>query len=125
MANFIDLDIFQIRSFYSDFETPSLNVLELVESFSGPVPISPVNIEHSIINEKWPRFNTNSDVNFTVNSPLFPSILSSVKVKPMGVIKLFCDHTNLTWEHVKIIAWGACKNYRFRSRNQYYQRSPV
>ena len=69
----------------------------------GPVPINPVNIEPSINNEKWPRFNIISDVNFTVNSPLVPCILSSVIVKPTGVLKLFCDHANLTWEHVNNI----------------------
>ena len=44
-----------------------------------------------------------SDVNFTVNSPLVPCILSSVNVKPTGLLKLFCDHPNLTWDNVNII----------------------
>ena len=68
-----------------------------------PVFITPVNIEPSIIDENWPRFNIISDVNFTVNSPLVPCVLSGVNVKPMGVLKLFCDHPNLTWEHVNNI----------------------
>ena len=68
----------------------------------GPVAINPVNIEPSIINENWPRFNIISDVNFTVTSLLVPCILSSVNVKPTRVLKLSCDHPNLTWEHVKI-----------------------
>ena len=69
----------------------------------GPVAINPVNIEPLIINGNWPRFNIISDVNFTVTSPLVPCILSSVNVKPTGVLKLSCDHPNLTWEHVKNI----------------------
>ena len=70
MANMIDLDSKRKLSYYSDFETRSLNVLELMESIFGPVPINPVNFEDSIINENWPRFDIISDVNFTVNSPL-------------------------------------------------------
>ena len=69
----------------------------------GPVAINPVNIEPSKINENWPRFNIISDVNFTVNAPLVPCILSSVIVKPTGVLKLFSYHPNLTWEHVNNI----------------------
>ena len=66
-------------------------------------PINPVNVEPSIINENWPRFNIISDVNFTENSPIVPCILSGVKVKPTGVLKLFCDHPNLTWNYVNNI----------------------
>ena len=72
-----------------------------MESIYGPPPINPVNFEPSVINENWPRFNIISDVNFTVNSPLVPCILSGLNVKPTGVLKLFCDHPNLTWDHVK------------------------
>ena len=57
MANMIDLDSFRKLSYYSNFETRSLNVLELVESIFGPPPVNPVNIEDSLINENWPRFN--------------------------------------------------------------------
>ena len=103
MANMIDLDSYRKLSYHSNFETRSLNVLELMESIFGPPPINPANIEDSVINENWPRFNVISDVNFTVNSPLVPCILSGVNVKPMGVLKLFCDHPILTWNHVKII----------------------
>ena len=103
MANIIDLDSFRKLSDYSNFETRSLNVLVLLESISCPVPINPVNIKDSLVNENWPRFDNTSDVNFTVNSPLVPCILSSVDVKPTGIIKLFCDHLNLTWKHVNII----------------------
>ena len=60
-------------------------------------------IELSIIKENWPCFNITSEVNFTVHSLLIPRILSSVNVKPTGVIKLFCDHPNLTWVHVNNI----------------------
>ena len=49
------------------------------------------------------RFNIISDVNFTVNSPLVPCILSGVNLKPTGVWKLFCDYPNLTWNHVNNI----------------------
>ena len=68
-----------------------------MESIFCPPPINPVNIEDSLINENWPRFNIISDVNFTVNSPLVPCILSGVNVRPTGVLKVFCDHPNLTW----------------------------
>ena len=44
-----------------------------------------------------------SDVNFTLNSPLVLCILLCVKVKPTGVLKLFCDHPYLTWERVNYI----------------------
>ena len=97
------LDSKRKLSYYSDFETRSLNVLELMESFFGPMPINPVNIEDSLINGNWPRFDIISHVNFSVNSPLVPCILSSVDVKPTGVLKLFCDHPNLTWAHVNNI----------------------
>ena len=100
MANMIDLDSKRKLSFYSDFETRSLNVLELMESIFGLMLINSVNIEDSLINENWPRFDNISNDNFTVNSPLVPYILSSVDVKPTGVLKLFCDHPNLTWAHV-------------------------
>ena len=98
-----DLDSFLKLSYYSDFETRSLNVLELMEGIFGPPLNDPVIVEPSIIIENWPRSNTFSDVNFTVNSPFVPCILSSVNVKPMGVLKLFCDHPNLTWYHVNNI----------------------
>ena len=39
-----------------------------------------------------------------VTSPLVPCFVSGVNVKPTGVIKLFCDHPNLAWEHVNNIA---------------------
>ena len=103
MANMIDLDCKRRLFYYSDFETRSLNVLELMESLFGPPPIDPVNIAPSVINENWPRFNIISDVNFTVNSPLVPCIFSDVSVKPTGLLKLFCDHPNLTWNHVNNI----------------------
>ena len=76
----IDLESKRKVSYYSDFETRSLNVLELMDSIFGPMPINPVNIEDSFINENWPRFDVISNVNFTVNSPLVPCILSSVDV---------------------------------------------
>ena len=106
MGNMIDLDSKRKLSYYSDFETRSLNVLELMESIFGPAPNNPVNVEPSIINENWPRFDIISDVNFTVNSPLVPCMLHGVIVKPKGVIKLFCDHPNLTWSHVSNIPSG-------------------
>ena len=51
-----------------------------MESIFGPVPIHSVIIEPSTINENWPRFNFVPDVNFDVNFPLAPCILSSVYV---------------------------------------------
>ena len=51
MANLIDLDSFRKLSYYSNFETRSLKVLELMESIFGPTPINPVNTEDSLINE--------------------------------------------------------------------------
>ena len=74
-----------------------------MESIFGPVSISSINIEPSIINENWTRFNITSDGNFTVNSPLVPCILSSVNVKHTGAFKLFCDCPILTLEHVNFI----------------------
>ena len=96
----VDLDSFRKLSYYSDSETRSLNVLELMEGIFGPPLINPVNIEDSLINENWPRFNIISDVNFTVDSPLVPCILSGVNVKPTGVLNVFCDRPNLTWNHL-------------------------
>ena len=66
----IDYDSKRKLSFYSDFETRSLNVLELMQSIFGPMPINPVNKEGSLINENWPRFDITYVVNFTGNSPL-------------------------------------------------------
>ena len=54
MAIMIDLDSKRKLSYYFNFETLSLNVLQLMESIFGPVPINPVNIEDSLINENWP-----------------------------------------------------------------------
>ena len=96
MANMIDLDPKRKRSYYSAFEKRRFKVLELMEGLFRPPLINPVNIEDSRINENWPRFDIISDVNFTFNSPLVPGIFSSVNVKPTGVLKLFCDHPNLT-----------------------------
>ena len=70
-----------------------------MESISGPAPINPVNGEPSFFSENWPHFI----VKFTVISTLVPCILSSVKLKPTIVIKLFCDHPILTWQHVNDI----------------------
>ena len=67
----IDLDSKRKVSYYSDFETRSLNVLELMEGILGPVPINPVNVEPSIFHENWPRFDIVSDVDFTLNSPSY------------------------------------------------------
>ena len=92
----IYLESFYKFSYYSNFETRSLNVLDCVESF--------IIFEPSTIIENWRRFNNLSGVNFIVNSHLVPCILSSVNVKSMGVIKPFFDHLNLTWEHVKNIS---------------------
>ena len=66
MANMIDLDSFRKLSYYSNFETRSLNVLELMESIFGPTPINPVNIEDSLINENWPHIKLR-----LINFPLF------------------------------------------------------
>ena len=103
MANMNDLDSKRKLSSYSDFETRSSIVLDLMEGIFGPAPINPVNIESSVINENWPRFNIIPDVNFSVNSPLVPCILSSVNVKTTGVTKLLCDHPNLTWNQLNNI----------------------
>ena len=103
MANLIDLESKSKLSYYSNFETRSLKVLEVMESIFGPAPTNPVIVQSSIINENWPCFNIISDVNLTVNSRLVPCILSSVDVKLTGVIKLFCDHPNSVWDHVNYI----------------------
>ena len=103
MANMIDLDSKRKLSYHSNFETRSLNVLELMESIFGPPPNNPVNNEDSLINENWHRFNVISEANFTVTSPLVPCVLSGANVIPTGVIKLFCNYPNLTWNHVNNI----------------------
>ena len=103
MAITTDLDSFPKFSYYSNSETRSLYFLELMKSIFGPVPINPFKIEPSIVNENWPSFKIISDGNFTVNSLLILCILSSVIVRPTSVSKLFCDHSNLTWEYVKNI----------------------
>ena len=106
MANMIDLDSKRKLSYYSDFAIHSLNVLELMESLLALhqlIPSMLINVEPSIINENWPRFNIISDVKCSVISPLVPCILTNVNVKPMGVLKLFCDHPNLNWDHVNNI----------------------
>ena len=99
----IDLDSFRKLFSYSDFDTCNLNVLELMKGIFGPAPINSINVEPSIINENWPRFNFFSDNNFTVSSSLLPCTLSGVNVKPKGVKKLFCDYPNLAWNHVNNI----------------------
>ena len=63
----IDLDSFRKLSYYSNLETRSSNVSELVEGIFGPPPNNPVNVAPSPINENWPRFNIFSDIIFTVN----------------------------------------------------------
>ena len=65
-----------------------------MESTFNPVPIYPVNIEDSHLNEIWPRLSKFSKVNFSVNSPLVPCISSVVNVKPTGVFKLFMTILN-------------------------------
>ena len=74
-----------------------------MEGVFGPVPISPFKIEDSLISENWPLSSIISIVNFSVNSTPVQHILSDVNVKPAGVIKLFCDHRYLTWEHLNNI----------------------
>ena len=70
MANMIDMDSFRKPFYYSNFETRSLNVSELMEGIFRPPPINPVNIDPSNIIGNWHRFNSISDVIFSVNSPL-------------------------------------------------------
>ena len=92
MANMIDLESFREHSLDYNFETRSLYVLERIGSTFSLVPVNLVHIELSNINQNWPRFNIISNVDFIVNSPLVPCILSGVFVKPMGVMKLFCHY---------------------------------
>ena len=74
------------KLFYqSNFETRTLKAFELMETIFSPVSINPLNIEPSIISGNWPGFNIVSEVDFTVNFPLVPCILSSVNVKLMFV----------------------------------------
>ena len=75
MAKMIDLESFRKLSYYSNFETRSLNVLELMEGIFGPPPINSVNIEDSLINENWPRFDSIPDVNFFCKFPPRPVYL--------------------------------------------------
>ena len=98
-ANMINLESERKLSYYSTFEIRSFNFSELTESIFHPISFNPVNIDPSINNEKWHRFNIISDVNFNVHFAPVPCILSSVKLKPKGVLKLFCDHLNSIWQH--------------------------
>ena len=91
-------------SYYFNPETLNVNVLELMESFFGPVPFNFVNIEDSLIKENWHRFSKISNVNLSVISPLVPYIFSNVNVKPTGVLKLFWYHPKLIREHVNTIS---------------------
>ena len=81
----IDLDVSHRTSSLSNLVLRIVNVLELMAFICGPVPNNAFNIECSIINEHWPRSNIIPDIISTVQSPLVPCILSSVKMKPMGV----------------------------------------
>ena len=75
-----------------------------MESIFCPVPKIAVNIKDSNINENWPCFNfIISEVSFSVQSPLVPSILPSVTIRPVSVIKLFYDHPYSTWEQADFI----------------------
>ena len=56
-----------------------------MDSFFGPVPNNPLNIELSKNIENWPLFNNIFDVNSNVNSPLIPCMLFGVHVKTTGV----------------------------------------
>ena len=87
-----------------------------MENIFDPVPINPVNIELSIIYESWSRLNILSDVNFTVNSPLVPCLLSSVNVKPTGILRVFCDRSDLCWEHVNNIPSRTLTNITKRAQ---------
>ena len=69
----------------------------------GPVPFNPDNIEPSIINEKGERSKNSSDFELTINSFIVLCIMSSVKSKPTGVVKLSCDQPKLTWGHINNI----------------------
>ena len=60
MVRRIDLDCFHKLSYYSDFGTQTLKFSELMESIFGTFTINPVNIEPSIVDENWPRFNITS-----------------------------------------------------------------
>ena len=93
MANTINMNSFRKLSYFSTFETRSLNAIELMEGIFGPPPINPLNIEDSNNNENWPRFDTFSDDNFTVNYPFVPCILANVDAKPTGVLK------TVSWPH--------------------------
>ena len=74
--------------------------MELTEGIFSPILISPINVEPSIINKNWPRFNVTSEVSFNVNSPLVPCFLSKVNKKPTGLLTLSFDRSLPAWEHV-------------------------
>ena len=82
MADMIDLDSFRELSYFFNFKTRTWNVVELMGSFFfGPILINLVQIEPSNFNANWPGLKVISDVNFTVNSPYVPCILSCVKLQ--------------------------------------------
>ena len=102
--------LLSINFLFFNFETRISSVWELTESIFGLVPNKPVKIEPSNINKNSLCFNVISDGNITVYCPFLPCILSNVNKKPMGVLQLFCDHPDLTWEHVNKIPSRALTN---------------
>ena len=108
-----DLDCKRELVQYFTFGLCSLYVCQFMESIFVPVPITPINIDPSIINEKWPRFIIISDVNFAQISPFVPCILSSVNLELTGLLKLFCDYPNSTWEHVNNILTSITKGLEY------------
>ena len=100
MADMIDLDsLFEHFRAYEKHFSVSITVL-----------ITHVQLRNSIINEEWPSFIIISDVNFTLNSPSVPCILSSAKAN--GCFKIV----------LKLFQWylRACKWYLSTFPNQYY-----
>ena len=103
MANLINIESNRSISYFSTFNTRSLDIIEYMDTVFGTVPVNPVLVTSSIINENWSRFPIISDVNYNDNPPSKPSILSNVDVNPTSVLKRFCEHPRLTWNHLNNI----------------------
>ena len=99
MAKLVDLESKRKIFDYSTCETRCLNNLGLLESICHLVPINPVNIEPSSCNENWPRFIV-FPLLILAWTPPSSRVSCLVNFKPIGVLKLFCDHRHITWEHV-------------------------
>ena len=70
-----------------------------MENSSGNFFNNPVHLEPSVINENRPHSTDSFDDSFNLDSPLVQCTFPCAHVKPSGVLKQFCNHSDLAWEH--------------------------